>query len=332
MGNKIFSWLVYVLAAWSCVCFEYVAAQELGPNGPIAGSSFERRAVKDSNARNITYYISRPKSLSAPIMLVIQGSGCRPVLTVQNDKVSSSIFNLEKFAREGKFAVVAVEKPFSGAGAQSGYAQGCSEAFNADFTAESWGRALQAALNDARKMAWVDRRRTLVLGSSEGAVMASVVAANDPTVTDVVFISGSGTTQLFDFIADAYRNCFDASACLTNVEKNVAAIKATPTSSTQFAWGHPHKRWSSFFAIDPGELLLKSNARVYIAIGTADEAVPAISQELAATKLLLGGRDVTVRRVLDGTHSLNRRGALNWDELDRELDTALDWFSRARAR
>jgi hypothetical protein len=115
---------------------------------------------------------------------------------------------------------------------------------------------------------------------------------------------------------------------LADIEKNVAAIKADPQSHTKFAWGHPYKRWTSFFNIDPGELLLKSKARVYVAIGTADEVVPAISQELAATKLLLAGRDVTVRRVADGTHSLNRRNAGNRDELDRELRIALAWFSR----
>lgn len=265
-------------------------------------------------------------------MLVIQGSGCTPVLTIRQGGATSSIYNLEKFAREGKFAVIAVEKPFAGSAAQAGSTQACSDAFNGDFTAESWRNALQAALNDARKMSWVDHTRTLVLGSSEGAVMASVVAANDPTVTDVISISGSGTTQLFDFIAQAYRSCFDASACLADIERNVAAIKDDPTSSTKFAWGHPYKRWTSFFNIDPGALLLRSKARVYIAIGTADDSVPAISQELAVAKLVLAGRDVTVRRVADGTHSLNRRDARNWDELDRELRTALEWFSKVPIR
>ncbi len=72
---------------------------------------------------------------------------------------------------------------------------------------------------------------------------------------------------------------------------------------------------------------MKSKARVYLAIGTADESVPAISQELVAAKLRVARRDVTVRRIPDGTHSLNPRGARNWDVLDREQRTALDWFS-----
>lgn len=321
------------IVRWGCCSllvqatfFGRVQAQESVYVGPIAGTPFERKVVEDNSGRAITYYMSKPKAAAAPIMLMIQGSGCAPVLKLQPGGATSSVFNLEKYASEGKFTVIAVEKPFAGVNPPLGSAQGCSDAFNADFTAESWGNALLAALKDARKAPWVDRRRTLVFGSSEGAVMSSVLAAADPTITDVVFVSGSGTTQLFDFVAQAYRGCFDASACLKDIERSVAAIQRDPHSSTALAWGHPHKRWTSFFAIDPGELLLKSKARVYIAIGTADDSVPAISQELVAVKLLLGRRDVTVRRVPDGTHSLNPRGARNWDVLDREQRGALDWF------
>jgi predicted esterase len=240
------------------------------------------------------------------------------------------MFNLLKYAAEGKFTVIAVEKPFAATSAQPGSAQNCSLGFNADFTAESWHRALQTALADARNATWVDHSRTLVFGSSEGAVMAAVLAASDPSITDVIAFSGSGTTQLFDFVAQAYRSCFDVAACLNEIQANVTAIMADPHSSTSFAWGHPYKRWNSFFSIDAGELLLKSKARVYIAMGTADDAVPAISQELAVAKLVLGRRDVTVRRVVNGTHSLNQREARNWDDLDREQRTALEWFNRVK--
>lgn len=332
LGNKYLGWLSYVVIVWSHSFLASATAQEIGSTEPIAGTPFERRVVVDSSDRKITYYINRPKGQSTPIMLVIQGSGCAPVLTIGQGGASSSIYNLERFARDGRFTVVAVEKPFSGVVAQKGGTQGCSDAFNADFTAESWRNALQAALNDARKMSWVDHLRTLVLGSSEGAVMASVMAANDPKITDVVSVSGSGTTQLFDFIAQAYRSCFDTSACLAEIDRNVVAIKSDPYSSTKFAWGHPYKRWASFFSVDPSNLLLKSKARVYIAMGTADDSVPAISQEVLAAKLLVAGHDVTVRRVPDGTHSLNQRNTRNWDDLDRELNAALEWFSKIPVR
>lgn len=302
-------------------------ALALAQSGPVEGTSFESRLIEDAGGRAITYHISRAKAASAPLMLMIQGSGCARVFSKQaGGASSSSIFNLVQFGAEGRFTVIAVEKPFSDIAPAPGSTEPCSAAFHADFTADSWARALQAAMLDARKISGVKFTRTLVLGGSEGAVMASMLAAREPAITDVVFISGSGTTQLFDFIAQAYRSCFDVAQCLKNIETTVAAIGKKPHSSLDFAWGHSFQRWTSFFALDPGELLLKSRARVYIALGTADSSVPAVAQEVAVAKLLVAGRDVTVRRVADGDHGLRPAGVLHMHDLDRELRAALGWF------
>ena len=157
--------------------------------------------------------------------------------------------------------------------------------------------------------------------------MADLLAGHDESITDVIAIGGSGTTQLFDFVALCYR-AFDASECLADVDRNVQAIQADPGSSTRFAWGHPYKRWSSFFRVDPGDELLRSKARIYIAFGTADESVPALSEEIAIAKLRLAGRDLTVRRVANAGHSLSEGARVNLHDMDREFRAALRWFSQ----
>jgi pimeloyl-ACP methyl ester carboxylesterase len=297
--------------------------------GSIPGTPFERRMVTDASGRQITYLISRPKAASAPLLLRIQGSGCSPVLSVRPDGVFTSEFNLVQLAREGRFATMVVEKPYAGqTEGMRGEAINCSAAFNADFTAESWLAAIQTSLRDARRASWIDPRRTLVLGASEGAVMAALLAAADPGVTDVIAIGGSGTTQAYDFIASAYTTCFDVPRCLSRFEEQARAILARPDSATDFAWGHPYKRWTSFFKTDPAEALLRSRARVYLAFGTADRAVPALSQEITVAKLLVAGRDVTVRRVPDAGHSLGLNTAQDDENLDREYRAALAWFWR----
>lgn len=294
----------------------------------VFGTPLERREIRDGLGRNITYYISRPKKADAPILLMIQGSGCDRVVYERPSGSFSTLFNLLPFAQEGEFTVVAVEKPFSGtaSGQSGGTAVSCSPEFNEDFTAERWLVALRSALNDARKAPWVDSRRTLAFGFSEGAVMADLLAGRDETITDVIAIAGSGTTQLFDFVALAYRRGFDTSVSLSEIERNVQAINANPDSSSEFAWGHPYKRWSSFFRIDPGDELVRSKARVYIAFGTADESVPPLSPELAIAKLRIAGRDVTVRRVPNAGHSLSDSARTNLRDMDREFRAALSWF------
>lgn len=307
------------------------ASQQAGV--AVRGTPFTQREIVDPLGRTVTYYISHPRKPQAPILLMLQGSGCLRVLSVTPQGGVSTIFNLVSLAAEGDFTVVAVEKPYSGMmekGKPPGSAEWCGAAFNEDFTAERWLVAIHAALDDARKSPWVDTRRTLVLGMSEGAVMSSLLASHDPGITDVIAIGGSGTTQLFDFIVLAYHHCFDSAECLADVQRNLADVQSDPQSATRFAWGHAYKRWTSFFNVDPGEEFVRSKARVYMAFGTADVNVPALSQEVAVAKLQAARHDITVRRVQDAGHSLTKPGDSDWSDLEKEYRRALAWFWERR--
>jgi poly(3-hydroxybutyrate) depolymerase len=313
-----------VLTALLAVTITSPGSAMAGQEPPAAAFPLVTHTTTDTLGRTVTYHLSR-LSHPAPLLLMIQGSGCNLVLQGTGAARYSTVYDLLPLAGEERFAVLAVEKPGAAANASGGTAQGCPAAFNEGFTAERWLVALRAALDDARHQSGVDPRRTLVLGASEGAVMASLLASRDRQVTDVIAVGGSGTTQLFDFLAAAYARCFNRSLCVTDVEKQVAAIHADPTSITKYAWGHPYRRWSSFFAVDPGDELLRSRARVYLAFGTADSSTPPLSQEVAVAKLLAAGRDVTVRRVPDADHSLVAPGE-DLSALDREYRRALEWF------
>lgn len=307
----------FLAAALALLSFAGVATAE-----PVSGTALDKLELRDAAGRTITYYTNHPAK-PAPILLMIQGSGCDTFVKGSGQSIYSTMFNLLPYAQAGQFKVVAVEKPFSDPKAPSGTAERCSPEFRADFTAESWLEALRAVLVEVRKAPDADPRRSVVMGMSEGAVMASLLAGRDPSVTEAIIISGTGTSQLFDFLALAYQ-CFDRSACIAQVETLLRAIRADPQSADKFAWGHPHKRWTSFFAVDPGAELLRSKARIYWALGTADTNVPPLSQEVAIARLLVAGRDVTVRRVADGNHGLMQPGA-DFSVLDKEYRTALDW-------
>lgn len=296
----------------------------------LAATPFEKHEVTDSLGRQVEYYLSRPDS-PAPLMLMIQGSGCERVMNTRSGRAYSTLFNLLPFASEGRFTVMAVEKPFSGVESgssnQSDTSGGsCSPEFHEDFTAESWLEALQASMQDVRQLSWMETDRTLLFGFSEGAVMAAMLAADDDSITDVISIGGSGTTQLFDFLALAYKRCPDVTPCLEAVEEQYREIRNDPLSSTKFAWGHPYKRWTSFFDVEPSGLLMQSNARIYMAFGTADDSVPALSQELSVARLLEAGKDLTVRRVPNANHSLMSVNAPSFRDMDREYRAALQWF------
>ncbi|HEX7607035.1 MAG TPA: hypothetical protein VF348_10025, partial [Usitatibacter sp.] len=89
-------------------------AQEAGrrtDGANVPGTPFERRTIGDSLGRNVVYYISRPRKPTAPVLLMIQGSGCVTVINEQPTGGFSTLFDLVPFANDGEFTVVAVEKP-----------------------------------------------------------------------------------------------------------------------------------------------------------------------------------------------------------------------------
>ena len=298
--------------------------------GNIQGRRFtlQRDGVPD-----IRYLISRPAHKS-PLVLYIQGSGCiPPFIGLGTPNRSSTIFSWVPLAQTGRYAVMAVDKPYQPDGmpeAQPGTALGCPKVFNDNFSYDRWLTTLVRAVRHAATLPYVDTKRVLVIGISEGATMATGLARALPEVTDVALIGGSGPTQLFDFAANIHRsNATDAdkARALQALDAAVNDIAAHPASTGKFAWGHTYLRWSSFFAQSSSDNLSHAKARVYLASGMQDNNVPILSTEVMYAELRAQGRDVTFRRVPAGNHSLQPDG-VPFLEVQKEYDAILAWFER----
>lgn len=281
----------------------------------------------------IEYFLGKTQQ-PAPLVLFIQGSGCIPAFTgLGTARRSSNVFNFVPLAIEGKYAVMTVNKPYSPAEAPAGApgtALACPDAFNRYFTLENWVRDLRAALDHALQQPWVDGRKVLVFGISEGATAAAALAAADSRVTHVALLGGSGPTQYYDFVVAAYRdgrNDEEVQRRLEELEATRQQIMARPDSATDIAWGHPYKRWSSFFRASSTRFLLGSRARVYIVSGMQDVNVPILSTESMASELLAAGHDVTMRRLPNANHGLMQPGA-GGEQLNGEYQRVWAWFER----
>ncbi|HEX6838567.1 MAG TPA: hypothetical protein VF334_18445 [Polyangia bacterium] len=85
-----------------------------------------------------------------------------------------------------------------------GTAEGCSAEFLREHMLSRWAEAVAAAIRSAVKLPEVDPRRLLVVGWSEGGIVAARVAADHPRmVTHVASLAGGGPTQLFDLVVAA---------------------------------------------------------------------------------------------------------------------------------
>jgi pimeloyl-ACP methyl ester carboxylesterase len=320
-----------VLALISGAAFAASAPREEAIDlGKIQGARF---TLQRDGAPAIRYLISRPAQRS-PLVLYIQGSGCiPPFIGLGTPNRSATVFSWVPLALQGRYAVMVVDKPYQPDAQQQGQqgtAQECPKAFNDYFSYDRWLAMLVQAVRHASTLPYVDTRRVLVIGISEGATMAAGLARALPEVSDVALVGGSGPTQLFDFAANIYRSDAGDTERLRRLQEldvNVDAIGADPASTVKFAWGHTYLRWSSFFAQSSGDNLSHSKARIYLASGMQDDSVPILSTEAMYAQLRAQGRDVTFRRVPDANHSLQAQGQA-FPEVQKEYDSIMQWFER----
>jgi len=307
-----------------------VLARAFNPT-PVAtakdlGVPFDRYTVKDEFGREIEFYVSTPPAppptssdgqpgKNLPLALFVQGSGASSLFQKAPDgRIGGGLQNLLLREAKGRFRVMCVEKPgvtFLDAPAQPGSAEGTTEVFRREHTAERWTVALRAALDAARTLPGIDASNVLIAGHSEGADMAAHLARACPDVGFVGLLSGGGPTQLFDLAMLASRGQFGSAnpeQAIDDVYSTWARIEQDPDRIDLMAWGHPYRRWSSFIRTSPLESLKASAARVYLAYGTNDRAVPPESAELTRATLVAAGRDVVVDRREGEDHGFSKPG------------------------
>lgn len=278
---------------------------------------------------DVTYYAT-PADPGKHTLIMIQGSGCQPVMVASGGHHYSSMFGLLDAVRDGRFNVVAVEKPHAPANPvrDSGTALHCPETFNSTFTLESWAAAIEAVGTEVR----LQGSGTLLLfGASEGAVVAARVASRlEDRVAAVALVGLTGASQLFDFIAAAHLGQggpagIDAMA--GELEAAVRKINAAPEGSTDFFAGHPYKRWHSFLRANPSMDLLQASARVLLVSGTEDTSVPVLSSEIAWATLVAHGRSVEFRRIHGADHGLMKPEDADMSAVSAIYGTMLDWLA-----
>jgi len=279
------------------------------------GVPFDRYTTKDALGRTITFYLSVPPAkepaAKRPVVLFIPGSGCQSVFRKQGDRVSGGYHTVLIPEAKGRARLLVVEKPgvsyLDAPPPGVSLDKAASEEFLKEHTLPRWAEANAAAVRAVWALPGVDGTRTLVVGHSEGGLVAARVAAELPRVSHVASLAGGGPTQLFDFVANAARprpddKPGDAGRRVQDVFDAWAQIQKDPESITRFWLGHPYRRWSSFLPHSVTEELLRAKARVYVAAGTRDAVIPVAAHDMLVAELRARGRDVTAERLEGADH------------------------------
>jgi pimeloyl-ACP methyl ester carboxylesterase len=310
------------------------------------GVPFDRYSTTDALGRTITFYLSVPPTkqpaAKQPVVLFIPGSGCQSVFQKLGDRVAGG-FHIVLFQEAKQRArILVVEKPgvkyLDAPPPTAPLAQVASKEFLEEHTLPRWAEANAAALSAAWALPGIDAARSLVVGHSEGGLVAARVAVHLPRVTHVASLAGGGPTQLYDFVANAARprpddKPGDAGRRLQDIYDAWAKIQKNPQSITQFWLGHPYRRWSSFLPESVTQTLLQTKARVYAAAGTRDEVIPIAAHDMLVAELRTRGRDVTAERLEGADHGFQT------DQMPRPpagmqavLGRVLQWFMADQAK
>ncbi len=280
-----------------------------------------------------------------PLVVLVQGGGGGSIFQrtktpgeVAIDKFPLSQTVMDRF--EGKARILMVEKPGvqfleEGHDPSGGIGIGCSETYLRQHALPRWAEAINSAIFNVRTNSLVNPKKTLVLGTSEGGIVAAKIASLDKTVTHVACLYGGGPGEIEELKDLARRGLLEGQdqslspdARVQEIEDEWKKILEDPRSITKFWRGHTYLRWHSFASESLVDNLLASQAKIFIAHGTKDTVSPIESFDAMLAKLQASGREVVHERVEGAEHEFKFTEAdgSKWSILDAFYERILLWF------
>lgn len=301
------------------------------PDEVVPGTPFRRYVTALPDKHRVTFYLStaQPVTGRRPLVVWVQGTGCESLFQKgPGEQLVAGQQSLLERAAGNSAIVLAVEKPgveYLDRQQDAGNSLECRPEFRERYTLDNWAGSIAAAIQAARELPEVDTRHTLIIGHSEGALVAVRVSNIAPGVTHVASLAGGGPSHLFVVSEFMRRNGYDPELAVYPCWR---AIQHDPDSTIKFCWGQTHRQWSSFWKTTLVKESLQSKARLYFMHGSADGQNPVAAFDVLRAELMTAGREAVFDRIEGATHTLERSGEWMGYGMLRAFDRVLAWFRR----
>ena len=272
-----------------------------------------------------------------PLMIFVDGSGAHSHFFVTpTGRRGTGVYGAIAMLPADEYHVIASDKrgvEFGYAGSNPGADVGAPAEYSRFATVEGRISEVRLLLDRMLREPMVDSSRVLLLGHSEGADVAAGAAAEDPRITHVAFLAGGGPTQMFDGMVSRRKEMIkngrspdQIENSIQELEENYRKIFADLDNETKILDGHSYRYWASFFSHPPMESILKTKAKLFLAHGTEDRAVPVESFDMLVVELIRHGcTNATIRRYPGRDHGLGYPGDRNSPPLGGVLEDVLEW-------
>jgi len=279
-----------------------------------------------------------------PLLIYLDGSGAYPLFQKVSQGMASTVMLDIKKVTE-KYCLVLISKPsvaFIDSTSMNNPQNNPifePEYYRKTLSLDWRAEAANQVINFLVAKKEFKNQKVILLGFSEGAQVAPLVANKNKRVTHLMCMGGNGLNHLFDPIIQVrlkmyagYYTPDQAQQIIDSLKNQYVKIYQDPNSTEKQWWGHTYKRWSSFDSKMPVEMLLKLNIPIYWVNGGLDDN-PILSSDFIAISFIRAGKNNFTHKVYPNyDHQLNEHVLKDGKETStipryREvMKEAFDWL------
>lgn len=284
----------------------------------FAQNIFLERTVKRLNDTEINYYFQPPfQAKPFPILLVVQGADCKSVY--KSAKSTSKELTLAGVAR------LDVEK-YGLDKNQDMCPASYFQHNRINQRVEDYLRVIQTLRNSESN--W--NRQLFIVGGSEGAVVASIVASFVPETTKLVLLaSGGGTTMRQNMLmlqsklmSAEGKTAEEIETAMKETLKTMDEMKLNPSHSKTWAGStNTYYWWASILDILPMNFTIDLNFPILVMHGTSDKAVDISDSRLLVDEFKKRGKKNLIYKEYPGLdhHWEDEKGNSHSEEVVGEV-------------